>query len=109
MRRDDQAHLGSSWRQGHRRAIVERALHAAFGVRADLIGSTPQSRLHLLQIEQMVGPTSHDYAQLSREHIKKGSRITIQAVQSHEDGGGSKPQVRCTAGDDPDRSSQFPR
>src|SRR5262245_2963724 len=75
---------------------------------ADLIWSTPQSRLHLLQIEQVVGPTSHYRAQLSREDIKEGSRIAIQAVQSHEDGSWRKPQVYCIAGKDPDRSSQFP-
>lgn len=62
MGRDDQAHFGSGWCQGHGRTIVERALHATFCMRADRIWSTPQLRLHPFQIKQVVGPTSHDHA-----------------------------------------------
>jgi hypothetical protein len=62
MARDEQTHFGPSRCQGHGRTVIERALHAAFGVCADVIWSLPQPRLHLLQIEQVVGPTSHDHA-----------------------------------------------
>src|SRR5205807_1963293 len=90
------------------RTVIERALHAAFGVCADVIWSLLQPRLHLFQIEQVVGPTSYDHARLSREHIEEGCHITVQAIQSHKHRGGSKPKVCGIAGDGPDRSSQFP-
>src|SRR3981081_849013 len=76
MGRDHQAHLGSSGRQGNGRAIVEDSCHPAFWMGADLIWSTEQSRPHHLQIEQVVSPTSHDHAQMSREYVEEGRCIT---------------------------------
>lgn len=43
--------------------------------------------LNHVQIEQVVGTTSHNHAQISRENIEEGNCIAIQAIQSHEDGG----------------------
>lgn len=51
MRRDNQTHQGPGWRQGHGCTVIQRTLHAAFWMGADLIWSTLQSRLYLFQVE----------------------------------------------------------
>src|SRR6266516_8075756 len=47
----------------------------------------------------MIGTTPRDHPQISRENIKKGCGITIQAIQPYEDGGGRKPKCGSIAGD----------
>jgi len=75
MSGDHQAHFGSGWRQGNRWAIVECSGHPTFRVMADLGWGTGQHLLNNIQIKEMIGPTSHDHRQASREHIEERSGI----------------------------------
>ena len=87
MRGDHQPRHRSGW------AIVEGARHPAFRMGAHVAWSTQTSRLHDIQIEEMIGPTSGDDPQISREDIEEGSRVAIQAVQTQEHRGWESPSV----------------
>lgn len=84
--------LGAGRRYGNSRAIVKGPCHPAFWMRADLIWGMRKSKLHDVQIQQVVGTTSGKYAQSSREHIHEGSRVAIQTVQTQEHRGWGKPK-----------------
>src|SRR6266516_2802866 len=65
MSSDDQTYLGSSRRQGNRRAIVERSCHAALWMSIHVIWSTSKCLLDRLQIQQVIGATSGNNAETS--------------------------------------------
>jgi len=77
---DDQAHRRSGSGQRDSSAIVERPRHTAFRVGADLIWRVGQALLHHFEVQQMVGPASHDHRKLCREYIEQGRGISIQAI-----------------------------
>ncbi len=108
MRRNDQAHLGSRRRQGHGRAIVERALHVTLWMGAHVIWGTKKSLLDHWKLQQMGGATSGNDTEASREHIKQRRSIAIQPVSSHEHGGRGKTKLRGITRDDCGSSSQLP-
>src|SRR5579885_3799440 len=66
-----------------------------------------EATFYHVQIQQMIGSTSHDHRQVRREHIEKGRGIAIEAIQSYEDGGSGKPRLRRVGGDYPNRPLQF--
>jgi len=39
-----------------------------------------QAMRNFVQIQQMIGPTSRHHSQASREYIKKGGGVAIQAI-----------------------------
>src|SRR5216683_199486 len=75
---------------------------------AHVVWSTQQPRLHDVLIEQVVGPTSDNDTQISREDIEKRSGVAIQAIQPHEDGSWGEPKLCRIAGHDPNCSSHLP-
>ena len=61
----------------------------------------------MTRLEQVVSPTSGNHAQTCREDIEEWGGVAIQTIQSHENGGWGKPDLRRIAFDHPDRSLQF--
>lgn len=72
-----------------------------------MVWSTEQTLLDDVQIQQMVGTTSGNHAQISGEHIEEGSGIAIQAIQPKQDRGSGEPKVCRIAGDYLNSSPQF--
>ena len=77
MRGHHQAHVRARWCQRDGWAIVERPCHAAFWMRAYLIWGTRKDLFDDLQIQQVIGTTSDDYPEMSREYIEERSGIAI--------------------------------
>jgi hypothetical protein len=73
MGSDDQAHAGTSRSQRNGRAIVERSCCAAFWMGTHLIWSTEQSRLHNVQIQEVIGTTSGNDAQTIESTSRRGA------------------------------------